>query len=228
MYRIEHLKIFIGQQTAKLKHIVDLTEAKIAAGEPSPLCQALKANGSDKSLGWHNYSNFYDVLFANLHISRIFEVGLGSNNTQIPSNMGADGIPGASLRAWRDILDNALVFGADIDRAILFEEERIRTFFVDQTDPSSIKALWGAMPHINFDVMIDDGLHTFEANSIFYNHSYEKINPGGFYIIEDIEMTNKNVTNFVDFFSAAGVNAAIYRLPYDANNIDNAIAIVSL
>jgi hypothetical protein len=69
---------------------------------------------------------------------KVFECGVGTNNPNITSNMGVNGQPGASLRVWRDYFQNAEVFGADIDRGILFEEQRIRTFYVDQTNKDSI------------------------------------------------------------------------------------------
>ena len=56
----------------------------------------------------------------------IFEVGLGTNNVDVPSNMGKDGKPGASLRAWRDYFPNA-----DIDTRILFKEDKIQTFYTN-------------------------------------------------------------------------------------------------
>ena len=69
------------------------------------------------------------------------EVGLGSNNTELLSNMGSDGKPLASLRAWRDYFPNAQIYGADIDKDILTNEERIKTFFVDQTKPDTIREM---------------------------------------------------------------------------------------
>jgi hypothetical protein len=52
--------------------------------------------------------------------------------------MGRTGTPGASLRAWRDYFPNAEIYGADIDREILFEEERISAFYVNQLSESAI------------------------------------------------------------------------------------------
>ena len=49
------------------------------------------------------------------------------------------GKPGASLRVWRDYFPNAIIYGADIDKDILFAEERIKTFYIDQLDPVAIK-----------------------------------------------------------------------------------------
>ena len=56
--------------------------------------------------------------------------------------MGLSGRPWACVRGWRDLSPNALVYGADIDRNILFEEDRIKTFYCDQLDENAIRALW--------------------------------------------------------------------------------------
>ena len=56
--------------------------------------------------------------------------------------MTSDGKPGASLRVWKDYFINSRVYGADIDKSILFEEDRIKKFYVNQLDSSSIKEMW--------------------------------------------------------------------------------------
>src|SRR5690606_38861679 len=107
------------------------------------LCRLLREEGSDKGGGLHNFSSLYHYLFNDirLEVKNIFELGLGTNNTLLPSNMGPHGVPGASLRAWRSYFPNANVIGADIDSNILFEEDRIRTFYCDQRDTKSIEFL---------------------------------------------------------------------------------------
>src|SRR5438045_9302449 len=72
----------------------------------------------------------------------VLELGLGSNRPDMPSNMGVFGAPGASLRGWRELFPHARVYGADVDRRILFQEDRIKTFYCNQLDPSSIRNLW--------------------------------------------------------------------------------------
>jgi hypothetical protein len=118
---------------------------------------------------------------------KIFELGLGSDNPQVVSNMGLYGSPGASLRGWRELFPNAFIYGADIDRGILFEEPRIKTFYCDQCDDVAIQDLW-AQPAMRdgMDIIIEDGLHTFEANMSFLNGSLQHLRPGGLYVIEDI------------------------------------------
>jgi hypothetical protein len=101
--------------------------------------------------------------------------------------MGSDGVPGASLRGWKEFFPKALVYGADIDRSVLFEEERLMTFYCNQLDSDAIKQLWAQPPlQGGMDVIIEDGMHTFEGSVSFLNGSIEQLRPGGIYIIEDI------------------------------------------
>ena len=155
---------------------------------PTELCRVMTKCGSDKGRS-NNYTPLYSALFKERydHPLRIFELGLGSNNPDVSSNMGVFGVPGASLRGWRQLFPHALVYGADIDRGILFEEDRIKTFYCDQLDRSSIRELW-SHPDLQggVDIIIEDGLHTFEANVSFLERSIGHLRPGGIYVTEDI------------------------------------------
>lgn len=105
----------------------------------TPICDLFVKYGSDKST-WHNYSQIYSFLFTDMQnsASDIFEVGLGTNNIDIPSNMGKNGKPGASLYGWRDFFPKANIYGADVDKRILFEADRIKTYYVDQLSTDTI------------------------------------------------------------------------------------------
>ncbi len=160
----------------------------------TPLCEIMGRNKSDKGNknlveSWHNYTTFYYSIFKNLQNEklRIFELGLGTNNINIPSNMGTNGRPGASLYGWKEFFPNSLIYGADIDNNILFNTDKIKTFYCDQTNQYIIKDMWSNFDLIeNFDIIIEDGLHTFDANVCFFENSIHKLNSGGYYIIEDI------------------------------------------
>src|SRR5262249_16105280 len=117
---------------------------------------------------------------------RLFEIGLGTNNPDVVSTMGPSGKPGASLRAFRDFCPNAQVFGADIDRPILFDEDRIRTYYVDQTKFSSFDELYSNLSGGMFDLVIDDGLHSPNANIATMLFALKILKPSGFFIVEDI------------------------------------------
>jgi glycosyltransferase involved in cell wall biosynthesis/SAM-dependent methyltransferase len=155
---------------------------------PTKVCRIMTKYGSDKGRS-NNYTPLYSALFKERYDQplRIFELGLGSNDPDVPSNMGVFGAPGASLRGWRQLFTRALVYGADIDRKILFEENRIKTFYCDQLDRSSIRELWSHEDlRGGMDIIIEDGLHTFEANVAFLEACLDHLRPGGIYITEDI------------------------------------------
>jgi hypothetical protein len=167
----------------------------------NPLSDLMKQYGSDKGSpvngdkslsGWdtHLYTDFYHILFHNNRdsIVKVFECGLGTNDPTVKSSMGLNGLPGASLRAWRDYFPNAMVYGADIDKSCLFEEDRIKTLYVDQTDKDSIIDMWNSINEDDgsFDLILDDGLHTAEAAITLLENSFYKLKDNGIYIIEDV------------------------------------------
>lgn len=180
--------------------------------KPSKLHDLFFKNGSDKGApndlthpisqkSAHTYADLYYVLFnlSRNSIKYVFECGLGTNNLDFESNMGRTGIPGASLRAWREYFPNAKIFGADIDSQILFQEDRIETFHIDQTSLESIEHMWQQIPIQYFDIIIDDGLHTFNAGITLFEASFSKLRQGGIYIIEDINPQEK--TKFYRYFN---------------------------
>ena len=121
-------------------------------------------------------------------VRSLVEIGLGTNNPEVVSTMGSAGHPGASLRAFRDYLTGARIYGADVDKRILFSEDRISTCYVDQTDPASFAELESLVgPAI--DVVIDDGLHAPNANLSVLNFALERLSVGGWVVIEDIVVT---------------------------------------
>jgi hypothetical protein len=158
---------------------------------PTKMCRVMASQGSDKALFRHNYTTIYSALLKDRQNEtlRIFELGLGSANPDMPFNMAFLGYPGASLRAWKKIFPSGVIYGADIDRSILFQEDRIKTFYCDQLDPASIRDLW-MQPELQdgMDIIIDDAYHTFDANVSFLENSLDRLRPGGLYIVEDIEL----------------------------------------
>lgn len=177
---------------------VDFAIANYQYFEVTPLCFMFDEVGSDKGVGWHQYSRFYNQLFyiAKYEKFNLFEMGLGTNNTDVSSNMGSGGNPGASHQIWKIYFRNAQIYGADIDRRVLFQEPRIHTFYCDQTNVDDIQAMWNSeeLREKKFGIFIDDGLHTFEAGKILFENSIQKLVEGGVYIIEDIN--NDTVPQF--------------------------------
>ncbi len=159
------------------------TEHKILSDHLGGLFQVY---GSDKST-LHDYHHFYaSILCKNAEVRNIFEIGLGTNDTSLIGTMGSSASPGGSLRAFRDFCPNAMIYGADIDRQVLFSEERISTFYVDQTDSASFQEILSHVPVGGFDLVIDDGLHSPNANIATLIFGLSLLKRGGWIVIEDI------------------------------------------
>jgi hypothetical protein len=207
--------------------LVDFFDTVPLTGPRTELCRIMTEEMSDKGSGWHNYTLLYHFLFRHrrYEITKVFEVGLGTNFTDTPSNMGECASPGASLRGWRRYFPRAQILGADVDTRILFFEERIATFHVDQLRDDTIDVLWQQLSNDKFDIMIDDGLHTFEANTGFFRKSLYKLKSNGYYIIEDIDTYPDNLQRYHAFFSSVGASGVIVKIPNHLNNYDNCLGI---
>lgn len=151
-------------------------------------------HGTDKGTGTdrkntHNYTKVYSEIFDSLKDENIivFECGIGTNYTDVPSNMGKDGKPGASLRLWKDYFANAHVYGADIDDRILFQEERISTGKMNQLEKESIDDFFQSFNNFSPNIIIDDGLHNERAARSLYDNCFPRLANNGIYVIEDVD-----------------------------------------
>lgn len=192
--------------------------------------------GSDKGsmmyTGRHNYTLEYYKLFSEIrdNVKSVFECGIGTNNPKLPSSMGLFGRPGASLRVWRDYFPKAVIIGGDIDKNILFEESGIHTVYIDQTSPKEIENMFLSLapeyPN-SFDIMIDDGLHTFDAAVCLFENSFQYLNKNGYYVIEDMDYNI--IPQFEKYFSTyKNKNDIIvdYKLMYTKWRSDNNLIII--
>jgi hypothetical protein len=145
-------------------------------------------HGSDK--GGNNYHHVYGTILQTPNtITDILEIGLGTNNADVVSNMrhlGSFASPGGSLRAFGEFLPHAMIFGGDIDKRILFEESNIKTFFVDQTELETFDLL-ASRVNRKFDLIIDDGLHAPNANIASLIFALKYLKKDGWFVVEDIQ-----------------------------------------
>jgi hypothetical protein len=178
----------------KMMKLEDVVDPHHDPAKTEALGDLLRRYGSDKST-IHNYHIFYASVLDQSKPIALLEIGMGTNNTAVPSNMGRAGRPGASLRAFRDFLPLGNVYGADVDRGILFEEDRIRTVFVDQLDGGTLDTLPARLGCTQFDVIIDDGLHAMGANTNTVVHLLPFLAPGGVLVVEDIQMIGERRCN---------------------------------
>jgi len=194
----------------------------------SKLTELMNYYGSDKGgkNNHHNYSDYYSEIFFNKRkdVKNFLEIGLGTNNVNLASNMGKDGVPLASLKAWRDYFENANIYGADIDKEILKNDHRIKTFFVDQTNPATISLMFKNIGVSKFDVILEDGLHEYNANICFFENSISFLSDDGIYIIEDVYFKDK--IKFINYFKNSEYNYSIIDIYHKKNIANNCVVVV--
>jgi SAM-dependent methyltransferase len=160
----------------------------------------------------HSYTYFYELLFSHCResISRVLECGIGTNFEDVASNMSMTGTPGASLRMWEEYFPNAEVIGVDIDSRVLFSTDRIKTYQLDQTSVESIERFKCEIGNVQFDLIIDDGLHTLEAAKSLFENIFSHLKTNGIYVIEDVSPWN--LKNYVKWLETTRCNFMIIPL----------------
>jgi hypothetical protein len=155
------------------------------------LRQLINFYGSDKNL--NEYTPIYQSIFHPLKNNEInlLEIGIGTLIPNVPSSMVGYGdkhyAPGASLKAFRDFFHNGKIYGGDIQKDCMFEEDRIKTFLFDSTNADACNS---ALNNLTFDIIIDDGLHESQAQLNTFSNLFPRLNSGGYYFIEDIASHN--------------------------------------
>jgi hypothetical protein len=80
------------------------------------------------------------------------------------------------------------------------------------------------------DILIDDGLHTFEGNTSFLDGSLERLRPCGVYVIEDIENETiekwRNQLETIYLKRFPNHEFALVTLPNSLDDRDNNLLIV--
>lgn len=126
------------------------------------LAELFKQYGTDK-LG-HGYAPHYERYLDPLRTKALLEIGVNT---------------GASLRAWRAWLPPAAtVTGLDINASDPIPN--VTLIQGDVTYPAT------AAPLPMYDVIIDDASHVARDISMALDLLWEHLNPGGWYVIEDL------------------------------------------
>lgn len=203
--------------------------------QSTDLCRIMTKHGSDKGRGGaqHNYTTFYNFLFESKRYDKlnVLEIGMGSTDKSFEANMAGYGTPGGSIKGWKEYFPFANIYGADIDSKILFQEERIKTYFCDQRKKELVRGLFDGeeLRNIEFDIIIDDGHHELHnVNIPFLEMIEHKLKKGGLYIIEDIYerlfddiarnfvIANKNKYEFIEYI----------KIPLPENGGDNNVILI--
>lgn len=144
----------------------------------SDLYSIFSKYGCDKGAK-HRYDQVYGPEFEALRNEpiKILEVGI---------------FRGESMRAWLEFFPNATVYGIDIFTRVeakdldVLNHERVKWLKADSTKAivrTLIDAEWG---EVEFDIIIDDGLHTPLGNADTFTNLFPYIKDGGSFYVEDV------------------------------------------
>jgi hypothetical protein len=92
-----------------------------------------------------------------------------------------------SINMWEEFFPNATIYGLDIDPVCKdFEGGRKKVFIGDQMDETFLNNFITETGG-DFDVVIDDGLHTSYSMLKTFSYLYPAVQSHGVYVIEDIQ-----------------------------------------
>jgi GT2 family glycosyltransferase len=130
-------------------------------------------HGSDKT-GYHNYELIYSALFNDeSKIKNVLEMGV---------------LKGASLKSWKDIFLNAKIVGLEYDLENFFTEDRITSFYVDQTKEHTFDNFINFIEDRKFEFIVDDGSHLFEETKLTFTKLLPLLDINGWFVVEDIRL----------------------------------------
>lgn len=103
---------------------------------------------------------------------------------------------GGSLPMWRHYFGpGCRVHGIDIDpECTLYNGPDTTIHIGDQSDREMWRRFRAAVPQV--DVLIDDGAHTSEEQTVALEEMLPHLRPGGVYICEDVHVTETRLADF--------------------------------
>jgi hypothetical protein len=129
-------------------------------------------NNCDKG-SLHSYIEFYEDYFLNKReqITSFLEIGIQG---------------GVSMLLWKEYFLNSKIYGIDIDFSRIHENIKQNTSLNLLNSDATKSSILDLLP-IKFDVIIDDGEHSFSSQIASFSLLKDKLNKNGSYIIEDIQ-----------------------------------------
>jgi len=104
---------------------------------------------------------------------------------------------GESLEMFYEYFEQGKIYGIDIwDKEIgpYLKDPRFNINIVDATTEKVLNYL----DNVTFDIIIDDGSHRYEDQVKTFNLLKGKMNPGGIFIIEDVDCLDKHRQDFIN------------------------------
>lgn len=122
-----------------------------------------------------------------------------------------------SVRLWRHFFVNGEIWGLDI----VPQSMPLENINYIQMDAYSQEAL-DLFEDGYFDIIIDDGPHTFESQMFFVEHWTKKLKSGGRLILEDIPSSDR-LDTFHEIAKRIGEEGKVYDLRANKGKYDDII-----
>ena len=121
-----------------------------------------------------------------MHYFEIYERHLERFRNQEVHMLEIGVFHGGSVQMWKEYLGpKAHIYGVDIsERAKSLEEDRVKIFIGDQSDPDFHAKLRAEIPRV--DILLDDGGHTMQQQIVTFLQQYHHISDNGIYLCEDL------------------------------------------
>lgn len=120
---------------------------------------------------------FYNDIFSDLKDQNLKILEIGIHN-------------GDSIRIWSDFFVNSEITCIDIVENDLAKDlknkNNVNCIYADAYDEVILEKL----KNQKFDIIIDDGPHTFDSFIFFIDFYFQLLNPNGYFILEDIVDTS--------------------------------------
>jgi hypothetical protein len=124
-------------------------------------------------------------------VKKVLELGIGhykgmdKNEWTFDPGLNRKYHRGASLYMWRDFFPQAQIFGADRVSEAMFEDQRIKTFLIDERNSEDLKQLI-AKTGSDIELVIDDASHRVDDQIFAAKTLLPLLNDNVTYIIEDV------------------------------------------
>ena len=140
--------------------------------------ELLNSCGSDKN-SFHKYGNGYNLIFSEQFLKqgrplKVLEIGVFN---------------GASINGFSQIPYVSEVVGVDTYSSFVTDNPKVTLYIGNEFDAYSLRTLEMLKNnHEKFDIIIDDGPHTWESQEWFFRNYAELLNEGGVLVCEDISI----------------------------------------